>query len=468
VHGFDNHLISGMAGLIAGAGTRSLIDGTDFGDNIRAALPGVIANTVGNMIAGSFSQSAETSDRAKSYADALKRGYNDYTNDETGAGQLQLASLDNTDGDPLFGANIAGNSEGGGSGGGFWGGVKHFASAAWHGVTSALNFVGDVIDYTVTRPIESAVHAIWPVSSPAVPAGSAPGTVAEVVVTAQKGWGDRVSDFFQHWGGVANRFLSAHSTAVNRGTGVLQALGGAGEAVTGVTGVVGGAATSETGVGIGVAAGGAWLASNGYDNFVTGLKQAWTGAPQRTSFNRALKQMTGSQATADGVEMATSFASDAAALKYAASPGRIVADVGPISNTEFRNGYAYTFDELGRPNRVDGELAFNPAQGRNPAAQLGAGGVDRLITDDGGHYVGRRFNGPLDDFNHFAQDANFNRGAYRVLENKWQDALANGSSVTVDIQPKYVGSSLRPDSLSVDYTIDGVPYRQRFLNQSGG
>jgi hypothetical protein len=48
VGGFDNHLLSGMAGLIAGAGTRSLIDGTDFGDNIRAALPGVIGQTLGN------------------------------------------------------------------------------------------------------------------------------------------------------------------------------------------------------------------------------------------------------------------------------------------------------------------------------------------------------------------------------------------------------------------------------------
>ncbi len=63
---------------------------------------------------------------------------------------------------------------------------------------------------------------------------------------------------------------------------------------------------------------------------------------------------------------------------------------------------------------------------------------------------------------------NLNRGAYKSLENSWQRALDNGSSVNVNINPSYTGSSLRPGSLDVTYTIDGVPYQKTFLNRPGG
>lgn len=68
VSGFiDNHLqgsgasgtaigfLSGGAGLIANAATRSLINGSDFGDNILAALPDFIGQTLGNAVAGALS-----------------------------------------------------------------------------------------------------------------------------------------------------------------------------------------------------------------------------------------------------------------------------------------------------------------------------------------------------------------------------------------------------------------------------
>jgi YD repeat-containing protein len=47
------NLVSGMAGGIANAATRSVIDGTDFGDNLRAALPDIIGSSVGQLVAGS-------------------------------------------------------------------------------------------------------------------------------------------------------------------------------------------------------------------------------------------------------------------------------------------------------------------------------------------------------------------------------------------------------------------------------
>ena len=132
------------------------------------------------------------------------------------------------------------------------------------------------------------------------------------------------------------------------------------------------------------------------------------------------------------------------------------------------NGYDYTVDAEGRVTQVKGTLTRNPNQTRNTAAQLKAGGTDRLSTDQGGHFIGRRFDGPTDELNHFAQDQNFNQGAYKKLENQWDAALKAGKNVEVDIRPSYVGDSLRPATLDVDYTIDGEPFTQSFKNVRGG
>lgn len=45
------HLGTGAASALANAGARSVIEGTDFGDNVLAALPDVIGQTIYNMIA---------------------------------------------------------------------------------------------------------------------------------------------------------------------------------------------------------------------------------------------------------------------------------------------------------------------------------------------------------------------------------------------------------------------------------
>jgi hypothetical protein len=48
---FENDIASSTASLLADAATRSLIEGTDFGDNVMAALPSVIGSIVGDMMA---------------------------------------------------------------------------------------------------------------------------------------------------------------------------------------------------------------------------------------------------------------------------------------------------------------------------------------------------------------------------------------------------------------------------------
>ena len=49
------NIAANFVGGIAAAATRSLITGTDFGDNILAVLPGVIGQTIGNAVAESAS-----------------------------------------------------------------------------------------------------------------------------------------------------------------------------------------------------------------------------------------------------------------------------------------------------------------------------------------------------------------------------------------------------------------------------
>ncbi len=128
-----------------------------------------------------------------------------------------------------------------------------------------------------------------------------------------------------------------------------------------------------------------------------------------------------------------------------------------------RNGYVFQLDEIDNTRRIDGTLANEAKTSRSRATQRNAGKPDRLPTDDGGHFIAHRFNGPKDAFNHFAQDAAANRGVYRVLEQEWADALAQRKTVSVTIIPIYPRGSRRPSRLEIEYKIDGVK-KQRTID----
>lgn len=130
-----------------------------------------------------------------------------------------------------------------------------------------------------------------------------------------------------------------------------------------------------------------------------------------------------------------------------------------------RNGYEFQIDERQRTRRVSGTLTLGVAEGRSRRAQARVGGPDRRPSDDGGHYIAHRFNGPSEAFNHFAQDANFNRGGYRLLEDQWARARRNGQQVFVRITPIYAGNSRRPSVINVRFTIDGNAGSQKFPNE---
>lgn len=141
-------------------------------------------------------------------------------------------------------------------------------------------------------------------------------------------------------------------------------------------------------------------------------------------------------------------------------------------NSDFRtireNGYNFDVDLILRNRRTHGELGTAPPERRSRQAQRAAGGADRRPTDDGGHYIAPRFGGPAKPFNHFAQDASFNRGAYRDLERSWDRERDAGHRVFIDIRSYYRGLSLRPFRLSVSWTIDGREHHRDFDNEPRG
>jgi LysM repeat protein len=129
------------------------------------------------------------------------------------------------------------------------------------------------------------------------------------------------------------------------------------------------------------------------------------------------------------------------------------------------NGYTYKIDLLRRFRGVNGDLQLGPIAERSRSAQREAGGKDRRPTDDGGHYIAVRFNGPSDWFNHFAQDANFNRGTYKAIENGWAKELRAGHKIFVTIAPHYREQSTRPDRLTVTWYVDGERHSRELSNE---
>lgn len=147
-----------------------------------------------------------------------------------------------------------------------------------------------------------------------------------------------------------------------------------------------------------------------------------------------------------------------------ANPPSVIEQANETRTRISKNGYQYELDLLLRTKRVTGILVDNPGQGRSRLAQSMAGGKDRLPTDHGGHFIARRFNGPREIFNHFAQDASFNIADYAALEGYWAAQIKAGRRVKVDIRASYEELSLRPSMITVRYWIDGDYKIKEFSN----
>lgn len=145
------------------------------------------------------------------------------------------------------------------------------------------------------------------------------------------------------------------------------------------------------------------------------------------------------------------------------------ASAHPSDSQVTKNGYTFRLDRANRTTRTSGELNLEQTAPRSTHNQREAGRPDRRADDDGGHFIASRFNGPSDKFNHFARNANFNRGGYRAMEDRWADDLRAGKHVSVTIAAHYPGSSRRPDVLDVSWKANnGQPYSRRFSNEREG
>ncbi|MBV8238281.1 MAG: DNA/RNA non-specific endonuclease [Sphingomonas sp.] len=136
-----------------------------------------------------------------------------------------------------------------------------------------------------------------------------------------------------------------------------------------------------------------------------------------------------------------------------------------------RNGYAFELDAHAQTRKAYGFLGTASKPPRSRTAQARAGGPDRRPTDEGGHYIAARFNGPTDAFNHFAQDRNFNRRGYRRLEEQLErlrkkQKEKNGRGVFFKVIPFFDGKSQRPSELNIWFTVDGKTESVNFPNES--
>ena len=139
----------------------------------------------------------------------------------------------------------------------------------------------------------------------------------------------------------------------------------------------------------------------------------------------------------------------------------------PNSQVELSNGTTFRTGEGGY---VD-EITYKPLDSPNVRdSRQTAVGKEGIAGDVGGHIQACRHGGTCDRFNLFPQNSNFNNSAYKVWENKITDALKNGDDVgNVTVRFNRVDPyNSRPDSLTIEYEINSVPYEIKFNNQPGG
>jgi len=147
-----------------------------------------------------------------------------------------------------------------------------------------------------------------------------------------------------------------------------------------------------------------------------------------------------------------------------------------ITETFGSNSAVWKVDEKGRPISVEAKLDTTYHEARSSAEkklQGEVGGATRLADDDGGHLIGHRFMSDQGGKNLFPQNANFNRGSYKKMENEWADWTSEGFEVKLKVALEPPGSSRPTDIFSEYEVIDpktgNVVYEKehRFSNSSG-
>lgn len=131
----------------------------------------------------------------------------------------------------------------------------------------------------------------------------------------------------------------------------------------------------------------------------------------------------------------------------------------PAPNTTYvvDGRFVYRTDEHGRLFEASGHLDGLPGGPRNTYQQGVAGRGDRLPGDQGGHVFGTWFGGPGEAINILPMSSRVNLSEFKRLENQWAELVGQGSTIDVTITPVFAGTSRRPTSFRVSWSVDGVP-----------
>ena len=91
-------------------------------------------------------------------------------------------------------------------------------------------------------------------------------------------------------------------------------------------------------------------------------------------------------------------------------------------------------------------------------------------TGCGGHLIASMFNGIGEPANlvPMGKILNGSGGKWYKMEMEWAKALDSGKKVEVNIKPIYSGSSKRPDSFEVSYSVDGKQFERIMKNTPTG
>ena len=116
------------------------------------------------------------------------------------------------------------------------------------------------------------------------------------------------------------------------------------------------------------------------------------------------------------------------------------------------NGYQFKRNDEGQLLHASGDLKLKNGI-RDQKGQMLAGREDRRKSDDGGHLIGTRFDGPGGEEYLIPQDRHVNRSGYKALEDEWAYELNNENDVHVEISPIYHENSRRPDVVEGSYTV---------------
>lgn len=143
------------------------------------------------------------------------------------------------------------------------------------------------------------------------------------------------------------------------------------------------------------------------------------------------------------------------------------AALGAASAKVGRNEVKWTLDASGRPTTATATLSeLQPKGAVRGGAETSAQDAVRargLADDDAGHIIGHRFLSDQGTRNMFPQNFNFNRSAYKTMENEWASWIEAGATVKVNVALKG-GTGARPDQVGVVYEVFNAAGKRVYKN----